>query len=161
MNSYSVLIGQAVAVAVDAHTGHVDRDGLPHFFHCMRVAMKQENPDAMILGLLHDAIEDTDGQEEQEKLCKVIEEIFGKHIIDGCVILARNDGESYSSYISRVIVSGDFNVMNVKKADIEDNTSIGRVDMKAAKNFPMYKEAHVRLCEALGIQSDLSLSSQE
>lgn len=151
------LISKASLAAAGFHIDHMDRDGLPHIFHCMRVAMKQETPRGVIIGLLHDAVEDS----ESNDVLRQIHEQFGYEVAMAVTLLTRYEGESYSNYIGRIIASGNFEAMQVKKADIEDNTRVGRVDMKAAKNFPMYKESHLRLCEALGIQSDLSLCSQE
>lgn len=157
MSDFSLLIGKAAQLASAFHQDHMDRDGLPHIFHCMRVAMKQETPRAVIVGLLHDSVEDSDSKD----VLRVIHETFGYDVAMAVTLLTRYEGESYSNYITRIIASGNFEVMEIKKADIEDNTRVGRVDAKAAKNFPMYKEAHLRLCEALGIQSNLSLASQE
>lgn len=156
MSEFSLLIGKAAVLSTQLHENHMDRDGLPHVFHCMRVAMKQETPQAIIVALLHDAVEDS-----HKDALRLIQEAFGYDVAMAVTLLTRYEGESYANYISRIIASGNFDAMLIKKADIEDNTRVGRVDAKAAKNFPMYKEAHLRLCEALGIQSNLSLASQE
>lgn len=152
-----MLIGKAAQLAATFHQNQIDRDGLPHFFHCMRVAMKQDTPQAIIAALLHDVVEDS----ELKNLPHLIQQEFGQEVAMTVTLLTRYEGESYSNYITRIIASGNFDAMMIKKADIEDNTRVGRVDEKAAKNFPMYKESHLRLCEALGIQSNLSLSSQD
>lgn len=161
MNEYSVLIGRAADLAATRHSGDIDRDGLPHIFHCMRVAMKQRSPHAMIVALLHDLIEDAQYPDDAGQVAGMIGEIFGDQVMFACVLLTEVKDETYEQYISRIIASGNFEAMEIKKADIEDNTRVGRIDMKAVQKFPIYKAAHVSLCEALGIQSDLSLASQE
>lgn len=160
-HEFSLLIGTAADIASRLHKGDIDRDGLPHVFHCMRVAMKQNTPNATIIGLLHDLIEDAATPEQAREVTSVIEFTFGDHVKDSCLLLTEIPSETYEDYIKRIIASGNFDAMEVKKADIEDNTKVGRVDMKAAQKFPMYKLAHMALCEALGLQSNLSLSSQE
>lgn len=160
-DQYSLLIGKAASTASQFHEGHVDRDGLPHFFHCMRVAMKQKTPHAMVVALLHDCVEDAADAETQAEIIGLIGRDFGEDVKHSCILLTEVEGEGYEAYIKRIIGSGNFEAMEIKKADIEDNTKVGRVDMKAAQKFPIYKAAHMALCEALGIQSDLSLSSQE
>lgn len=159
--TYALLIGKAAVMATNLHKAHIDRDGLPHIFHCMRVAMKQKTPRAVIIALLHDAIEDADSHEEVAMIMKMISEEFGDDVKFTCILLTQIEGETYEQYISRIIASGNFEAMEIKKSDIEDNTQVGRVDLKAAAKFPIYKVAHMRLCEALGVQSDLSLACQE
>jgi (p)ppGpp synthase/HD superfamily hydrolase len=150
-----MLIGRAMQIALRAHHGQIDRDGLPHIFHCMRVAMKQKNPKAFIIAILHDVIEDGGVGS------MLSEEGLSCGVYPALDLLTRQQGESYEDYIRRIIRSGDFDAMEVKRADIEDNTRVERMDMKAAAKFPLYKAAHMALCEALGIQSDLSVSCQE
>ncbi len=147
-------------MASTLHIGDIDRDGLPHIFHCMRVAMKQDTPNGTILGLLHDVIEDAESPERAYEVAAMIRHTFGEDMKFACLLLTETEGETYEQYIKRIIGSGNFEAMQVKKADIEDNMNVGRVDLKAAAKFPIYKVAHMALCEALGIQSNLSLSSQ-
>lgn len=161
MSEFHTLIGKAAKIACTLHQDHVDRDGLPHIFHCMRVAMKQNSSCSVIIALLHDLIEDADSPEEALTISRLIDAEFGSYVRFTCILLTQVEGESYEQYISRIIGSGNFEAMEIKKSDIEDNTRVGRVDLKAAKKFPIYKIAHHRLCEALGVQSNLSNSSQE
>ena len=141
------------------HYLDTDRDGFPHAFHCIRVAQAQKTPERMVLALLHDLVEDCPSTD----VLADIQAEFGYNMAMDVLALSRVEGESYGNYINRIIVHScsqrfegrEDDVLWVKKADLEDNTRLERVDAKAASRFEMYKEAHAKICDALGIDSQL------
>lgn len=49
----------ALQIAVQAHAGQKDKNGGAYIFHPIRVMMRCTSPEAQIVGLLHDVVEDT------------------------------------------------------------------------------------------------------
>lgn len=141
MTPDATLILRAFHLCVEAHKDQLDRDGYPHVFHAVRVAEKQTTAERVVIGLLHDVVEDTDVPLSR------IESEFGQSIADVVWCLTRGKEESWSEYIKRVLLSED--AMWVKKADLEDNTRVERVDLRAAERMPMYKDAHQKIVAKL------------
>lgn len=141
------ILERALTFALDAHAGQYDRAGFPFIFHPIRVSEKQTTIIRRVIALLHDTIEDTATTYED------IEDEFGTDIAKSVQRLSRGEDESYNTYMRRLIDSMDIDAMYVKKADIEDNTDVRRVDEKAAKRFPMYVQSHRSICNVLGIES--------
>lgn len=56
------MLERAVALAMEAHAGQVDKRGRPYILHPLRVMLELEpyGDVAMAAGVLHDAFEDTD-----------------------------------------------------------------------------------------------------
>lgn len=55
-----MLLEIAIRLAVNGHTGQHDKSGKPYILHPMRVMMAMETVEEMIVGILHDVVEDTD-----------------------------------------------------------------------------------------------------
>ena len=49
----------AIALAVEAHRGQVDRAGLPYVLHPLRVMLRLDSETERIVAMLHDVVEDT------------------------------------------------------------------------------------------------------
>ena len=54
------MIDQALAIAVRAHAGQVDRGGRPYILHPLRLMHRCQSDEEMIVALLHDTVEDGD-----------------------------------------------------------------------------------------------------
>jgi (p)ppGpp synthase/HD superfamily hydrolase len=148
------LLHEAFWFAAECHRGQIDRDGKPHVFHAIHVAMKQPTVVGMISGLLHDVLEDCkDG--ECDRLKVDILQKFGNEVLENVVLLTRTEGMPWSKHIENVCSSPI--AASVKKADIEHNTSPGRMDMKAAKRMPMYIEGYAKVCQTLGITRHINV----
>ena len=57
--SYSIDVAAARALATKVHEGQTDKAGLPYITHPERVVSRMENPEAQVIGWLHDTVEDT------------------------------------------------------------------------------------------------------
>lgn len=149
---YSTLdLEKAVKYATEAHAGHYDRNGVPYIYHLFYVSAAQPTIEGKILGLLHDGVEDG-------KMSLI--DIHAK--FNGSMALlvedmSRKDGESYSAYIDRVMQKEV--TMRCKLTDIEHNTLVDRMDAKAAKKFPMYRDAYELICAKLGIPNSHFIST--
>ena len=67
---------RALQIAVQAHAGQKDKNGEPYIFHLIRVMARCTSPDARIVALLHDVVEDTSVSFEQ-----LTEAGFSPHVL--------------------------------------------------------------------------------
>lgn len=130
-------IEQAVELAVRAHAGQIDEDGMPHVIHCFEVfhrvqVMLEEREvraypplvysqeDVLISALLHDVVEDTPTTLDQ------IEQGFGanvREIVDSVSRRIKSDGskEFYRDFIYRAQENEGGTI--IKIADLTHNFS--------------------------------------
>ncbi len=114
----------AYELARDAHEGMRRRSGEPYIVHPVAVtallAEMQLDADALIAGLLHDTVEDTDVTFEQ------IEEQFGKHVrrivegetkISKLAVRVYEDEQSENLRQMLLAMVGDVRIILVKLAD--------------------------------------------
>lgn len=135
------LLEVAIMIAVNAHSGQVDKGGQPYILHPLRVMMSLVDEKDKIIGVLHDTVEDTDVTYEYLK-----EVGFDDEIIEGIKSVTRNKGETYNQFIDRVSLNP--RGKRVKLADIEDNMDINRIPNPSEKDYSRvekYKKAKKRL----------------
>jgi (p)ppGpp synthase/HD superfamily hydrolase len=118
-------LDKAIELAVRAHAGQVDMDGLPHVMHCLRVASSPHLSDyGRIVAVLHDVLEDCDQCYEEEIL-----EVFGNQIHNDVTLLSKQVGDEgekgYLRFIKRILAGDSVEAKLVKHADILDN--LGRL----------------------------------
>lgn len=146
-------LDQAIELAAWAHRGQKDKRGEPYILHPLRVMQHcAPDHDHMIVGVLHDTIEDTEVTKEL-----LAERGLRQELIDSLLALTRRPGESYKDFIYRA--SKDRIAIKVKIKDLEDNMSKERnpppVDEKTARRLHKYRRAHAFLYAALSGQSVL------
>ena len=112
----------AIALAATAHAGQVDKQGAPYILHPLRVMMDLREdgfPEIyQIVGVLHDAIEDTDITIDE------IRKNFGDRVAGALVLLTHGKGVPYLEYVQAITV--DPIATEVKKRDLRDNTDFRR-----------------------------------
>ena len=116
-----ITIDDAVILATKALKGHYDLEGLPAILHSLRVMLAGDNEDEMIVGVLHDVVEDTDLGFEDLKKAGCSDEY-----IDALRLLTHNKEVQYFDYVERIVLSGNKLAVNVKRHDLEDNLKRGR-----------------------------------
>ena len=52
---------KAIKIALEAHTGQVDKGGNPYILHPLRVMLSLNSEEERIVGVLHDVVEDCEG----------------------------------------------------------------------------------------------------
>lgn len=132
---------RALQIAVTAHAGQKDKNGAAYIFHPLRVMMRCDSTQARIVALLHDTVEDTNVTYAQ-----LAAEGFPREVIASVRLLTHEDDVSYDDYITRIM--DDPIAMEVKIADLEDNSDIRRmqeVDEKAHERLKKYHNAWKRL----------------
>lgn len=138
---------QAVVVAAKYHDGQKDLDGKPVLLHPLSVALKGENEDERIVGVLHDVIEDTSCTFQDLQLLGASDSV-----IETLKLLTHNKGTSYDDYITMIIRSGNKVAINVKMNDLMHNISRNDESTDRKRNI---KAKHMKalhmILEAIGI----------
>ena len=140
--SYSIDVAAAKALATKAHEGQTDKAGLPYITHPERVASRMENPEAQVIGWLHDTVEDT------PITLRDIETTFGPETAAAVDAISRRDGEPWSDYLERVAANPM--ARQIKISDLIDNSNLSRiphVTLKDVERQKKYNKALKKLLE--------------
>ncbi len=132
---------RALQIAVAAHAGQLDKNGAAYIFHPIRVMMRCTAPNARIVALLHDVVEDSEVTMEQLQT-----EGFSAEVLATLRLVTHDPAVSYDDYISLILT--DRTAIEVKMADLEDNSDIRRlqsVDEKTMQRLNKYLLAYRRL----------------
>jgi (p)ppGpp synthase/HD superfamily hydrolase len=116
----SNIYNHALTISRQAHLGQKDKSGEDYVKHPIRVAEKCQSPNAKVVALLHDTIEDTGVSADYLR-----SEGFPEEIIDGVLSVTKRDGESYEDFVCRAAENPLGR--EVKIADLEDNMDIRRL----------------------------------
>ena len=118
--SESPGIEEALQLALDCHRGQTDaKSGSPQILHPLRVMMRVRRTEAMIVAILHDAVEDS-----RLTLDDLHEAGFTEPVVDAVDRLTRRDDETYDEMVERI--RGSDLAVEVKLADLEDNMDLRR-----------------------------------
>ena len=111
----------ALEIALKAHKGQRDLDGKPVILHPLTVAMKGNNENEIVAGLLHDVVEDTDYSFEDLLAAGISSEV-----VNALRLLTHEKDSSYMDYVERIAGSHNPIAINVKCNDLEHNLDRGR-----------------------------------
>ena len=126
----------AIKIAVEAHTGQMDKGGSPYILHPLRVMLSLDKEEERIVGVLHDVVEDCAGWSWE----RLEAEGFSEEIIQALKSVSKTPEEEaeyqslpedqrldhYLQFIERA--KANKIGRNVKAADIRDNLDISRID---------------------------------
>ena len=130
---------RAIEIAVEAHTGQVDKAGNLYVLHPLRVMMSLDTEDEKIVGVLHDVVEDCEGWTWD----RLRSEGFSEKIINALQSVSKTPDEEVE--FSRLKETGSEDAVRqhyfafirraganeigrkVKAADIADNLDISRI----------------------------------
>ena len=121
---YREGVERAIAIAVHYHRGQRDKAGECYLMHLFRVMLSCETPAAQQAGVLHDVLEDTAATP-----ASLVEAGLSNDIIEAVILLTKPPEMPYSSYLVRL--SKNQLAAEVKRNDLRDNYSIGRVAYRA------------------------------
>ena len=128
---------KAIKIAVEAHTGQVDKGGNPYILHPLRVMLSLNSEAERIVGVLHDVVEDCEGwswERLKEQGCsdKIIEALksVSKTLEEEKQFKEMDDPDEKMEHYLQFIQRAKTNKIgrNVKAADIRDNLDISRID---------------------------------
>lgn len=135
------MVEKAVVVAAKAFEGmrgEGDNEKVT-ISHSLRVGLAGQNERQMVLGYLHDIVEDT------AVTIDLLDEIgFPRNILNDLEILTHRYGSTYQGYIDNIELKGSQDVLAVKLNDLVDN--IRRDDPeKSPKRFAKHVTAYKQL----------------
>ena len=128
---------KAIKIAVEAHTGQVDKGGNPYILHPLRVMLSLDTEAERIVGVLHDVVEDCEGwtwERLREQGCsdEIIEALksVSKTPEEEKQFKKMDDPNEKLDHYLNFIKRAKFNKIgrNIKAADIKDNLDISRID---------------------------------
>ena len=126
---------KAIKIAVEAHTGQVDKGGDPYILHPLRVMLSLNTEEERIVGVLHDVVEDCEGWNWQ----RLQDEGFSADIIQALQSVSKtpeeeaeyrrlSEGEKLDHYLEFVSRAKTNKIgREVKLSDIKDNLDITRI----------------------------------
>jgi (p)ppGpp synthase/HD superfamily hydrolase len=142
------MLEKAIKIVVEAHTGQVDKAGIPYVTHLFSVMNRGQSLNEKIVGVLHDLIEDTPWTIEMLE-----NEGFSKEIVEAVRCITKNEnGESYEEYIQRV--KSNPLALRVKLHDLRDNMDILRRSQLSEKDLARlnkYLQVYRMLLKETGI----------
>lgn len=113
---------RAILYAFVAHAGQVDKAGKPYFGHLVRVSRLCKTPEARIVALLHDTMEDT-ATTYVDLIKRFGERIaFEVRLLTQTQTVGRGDRRIYIEFIAQSPIARE-----VKIADLIDNMNLGRL----------------------------------
>ena len=136
---------KAISIAVEAHKGQTDKGGSPYILHPLRVMMSLETEEEMIVGVLHDVVEDcADKGFDWERLRQ---EGFSETILEALHSVTKTpeeeahfktlSGEERISAYLEFVARAKQNLIGrrVKRADIAENLNVRRLGVLRKKDL--------------------------
>lgn len=127
------LVENAIALALEAHKGQVDKANAPYILHPLRLLMQMESEEEQLAAVLHDVVEDSDITFE------TLQEVgIPETVIEILGLLTHQETDSYENYINRI--KGNVVARKVKLADLSDNMKLERIPHPTAKDIARIKK---------------------
>ena len=126
---------RAIEIAVSAHRGREDKAGKPYILHPLSVMLRFCDPDARIVAVLHDTVEDS-----ALTLGDLKEKGFSHAVVEAVDALTKRDGEPYEEFISRL--SPNSLARRVKLADLEHNMDVRRLKSLTSEDLERIAKYH-------------------
>ena len=114
------LLTKAIELAKKAHEGQIDKGGSPYIGHPFRVTNQFEDEEEKIVGILHDAVEDSDLTLED-----LVTAGFSDRVIAAVDAITKREGEEIDNYLNRVMNNPI--ALKVKIVDMTDNMDLSRI----------------------------------
>lgn len=87
------MLEKAIEIAVEAHRGQLDKAGKIYILHPLRVMLRGRDETEMIVGILHDVVEDTPVTLDMLRL-----EGFSKEVLDALSLHHKRRGRLRTFY---------------------------------------------------------------
>jgi (p)ppGpp synthase/HD superfamily hydrolase len=125
----------ALAIAIQAHAGQVDKAGQPYILHPLRLMFQMATEEEMITAVLHDVVEDSD-----VTLDALRQAGFSEKVITAVAAVSRQDDETYEEFIRRLRPNAL--AAKVKLADLTDNMDARRLKTITLKDLARIEKYH-------------------
>jgi guanosine-3',5'-bis(diphosphate) 3'-pyrophosphohydrolase len=131
-------LAQAIAIAATAFRFKLDKGGQPYILHCLRVmnGVNQQDPQLMQMAVLHDLIEDC----PDWSINQLREKGFSHKVCGVLELLTHEKSVPYADYIEKL--SANPYAVEVKLADLRDNSNITRLKGLEAEDFERLEKYH-------------------
>lgn len=117
------LLEEAIALAVRAHAGQIDKSGQPYILHPLRLMLQMDSEEEMITAVLHDVIEDTTVSLDDLRSLGLPESV-----ISALELLTRDTaGTGYDKYVAAI--KANPLASRVKLADLAHNMDVRRLPL--------------------------------
>jgi len=137
------LLEVAIKIAVEAHSGQLDKAGQPYVLHPLRVMLSLSDEKDRIVGVLHDVIEDSNITYDY----LIVNGFEGqREILEALKSVTKEKDETYDDFIERVAQNSIGK--RVKLADLQDNMNLSRIPNPTEKDYERikrYKKAREKL----------------
>lgn len=142
-------LSTAIAIASNKFIGKLDKGGKPYILHCLRVmntvlTVSPTDYERASAAVLHDVIEDTPTTYQELSDAGMTTRTL--HIIK---LMTKVPGQTNEEYGEGIL--SDKDAMIVKKADLEDNSSLTRLKGLRQKDFQRM-EKYIRLYNVINIR---------
>jgi hypothetical protein len=111
---------RALAIAVQAHAGQLDKAGAPYILHPLRVMLQMDTNEERIVAVLHDVVEDSEWSLERLRA-----EGFSEHVLLAIDSVTSRVGEPYDAFVLRA--GRNAIGRRVKLANLHDNCDLRRI----------------------------------
>lgn len=118
----------AIALAVEAHRGVLDKSGQPYILHPLRVMFRCDTEVERIVAVLHDVVEDTGRTFDDLKKLG-----YTPQVLAALDCVTKREGEGYEQFVERAAVNPV--ARRVKLADLEDNMDLRRLPSIGQKDW--------------------------
>ncbi|MCW6663281.1 GTP pyrophosphokinase [Aerococcaceae bacterium NML190073] len=138
------MLKLALKIAEKAHAGQVDKAGKDYIQHPIYVSSLVDSPEAKVIALLHDVLEDSDYTAED-----LLNAGLPCEIVEAVKILTKQPSESYDEYLSKIKMNDLARV--VKIADLTHNADLTRLHEVTQRDLDRqekYREAIMFLAMA-------------
>jgi len=132
------MIEKAIKIALDAHSGQVDKANKPYILHPLRLMLKMKNELDMITAVLHDVLEDSSYTEVE-----LLREGVPEDVVNAVKCMTKDGVQTYESYLAQ-IKTNDM-ASRVKIADIEDNIDLTRLKNINSRDLDRIAKYHKAL----------------
>jgi (p)ppGpp synthase/HD superfamily hydrolase len=129
------IIEKSLEIALKAYSGQKDKAGQTYILHPLRLMAKMDTDEEMSVALLHDVIEDSDITAED-----LLEQGVPEKVVSAVQCLTKVDGEDYDAFVERVLENKL--ASKIKKADIEDNINVLRLNSVTEKDLERIAKYH-------------------
>ncbi|MCB8943033.1 MAG: GTP pyrophosphokinase [Ardenticatenaceae bacterium] len=123
------LVEKAIALAVAAHAGEVDKEGKPYILHPLRLMVQMETAEEMMTAVLHDVVEDT-----PITLDDLRQQGFPAVVLEALALLTHDTAStSYEDYVAAI--KPNALARKVKLADLAHNMDVRRLPELGMKDY--------------------------
>jgi len=126
-------IETALAIALKAHSGQLDKGGAVYILHPLRIMAKMSNDTERAVALLHDVLEDSSYTAEN-----LLEAGISVEVVEAVIALSKGEDAkgttmAYEVYLEQV--KANALARTVKLADLEDNMDLSRLNKVTDKDL--------------------------